>query len=38
MDLARVVMVRLIHGQPLDAVHRDHPLKGEWARHREFDE
>jgi mRNA interferase YafQ len=35
MDLVRVVMGRLIHRQPLGAVHRDHPLKGEWAGHRE---
>lgn len=35
MNLARVVMGRLIHREPLDAVHDDHPLKGEWSAHRE---
>jgi mRNA interferase YafQ len=35
MDVARVVMGRLIHQEPLDPVHNDHRLKGEWAGHRE---
>lgn len=35
MDVARVVMGRLIHGEPLAKKHRDHPLKGEWDGHRE---
>jgi mRNA interferase YafQ len=30
MDLARVVMGKLIHRQPLPANHRDHSLRGEW--------
>lgn len=35
MNLARVVMGRLIHPEPLEPVHNDHPLKGEWVGHRE---
>lgn len=35
MDLARVVMGRLIHRDRLEAQHKDHPLKGEWEGHRE---
>lgn len=35
MNLARVVMGRLIHREQLDPVHDDHPLKGEWSAHRE---
>lgn len=35
MDLARVVMGRLIHREHLDRRHRDHALKGEWQGHRE---
>jgi mRNA interferase YafQ len=35
MDLARVVMGRLIHRERLEPPHRDHPLKGEWKGHRE---
>ncbi len=35
MDVARVVMGRLIHQQPLDPKHKDHPLRGEWEGHRE---
>jgi mRNA interferase YafQ len=35
MDLARVVMGRLIHGEPLDPQFRDHPLRGEFEGHRE---
>jgi mRNA interferase YafQ len=35
MDLARVVMGRLIHQRRLPREHRDHPLKGEWEDHRE---
>lgn len=35
MDLARVVMGRLIHRELLDPAHNDHPLKGEWSGHRE---
>jgi mRNA interferase YafQ len=26
----------LLNGQPLPEQYRDHPLKGEWAGHREF--
>lgn len=35
MDLARVVMGRLIHRKRLAKKHMDHPLQGEWERHRE---
>lgn len=35
MDVARVVMGRLIHREALDPVFDDHPLRGEWAGHRE---
>jgi len=35
MDVARVVMGRLIHREPLAGKHRDHALKGEWEGHRE---
>lgn len=35
MDIPRVVMGRLIHREPLESVYDDHPLKGEWAGHRE---
>jgi mRNA interferase YafQ len=35
MNVARVVMGRLIHQEPLDPVLYDHQLKGEWAGHRE---
>jgi mRNA interferase YafQ len=35
MNLARVVMGRLIHREALDPAHNDHSLKGEWAGHRE---
>jgi mRNA interferase YafQ len=35
MDVARVVMGRLIHREPLDVAHNDHPLRGEWGGHRE---
>lgn len=35
MDVARVVMGRLIHRERLAESHRDHPLRGEWRGHRE---
>jgi mRNA interferase YafQ len=35
MDLARVVMGRLIHRETLDPSFRDHALEGEWTGHRE---
>ena len=35
MDVARVVMGRLIHGRQLGKRYRDHPLRGEWEGHRE---
>jgi mRNA interferase YafQ len=35
MDVARVVMGKLIHRQPLASNQRDHPLRGEWEGHRE---
>ena len=35
MDIARVVMGRLIHGERLDPLFNDHPLQGEWRGHRE---
>lgn len=35
MDVARVVMGRLIHREVLEPTFNDHPLKGEWAGHRE---
>ncbi|MDT8370311.1 MAG: type II toxin-antitoxin system YafQ family toxin [Longimicrobiales bacterium] len=35
MDVARVVMGRLIHRTRLDEAYRDHPLRGEWEGHRE---
>ncbi len=35
MNVARVVMGRLINRQRLDASFSDHPLRGEWAGHRE---
>jgi mRNA interferase YafQ len=35
MEVARVVMGRLIHCETLDASFGDHPLKGDWAGHRE---
>lgn len=35
MDLARVVVGRLIHRKPSAKKHRDHPLRGEWKGHRE---
>ncbi len=35
MDVARVVMGRLIHRKRLAKEYRDHPLKGEWTGHRE---
>lgn len=35
MNVARVVMGRLIHREPLEATYHDHPLRGEWAGHRE---
>lgn len=35
MDVARVVMGRLIHRKRLSTKRKDHPLKGEWEGHRE---
>ncbi len=35
MDIARVVMGRLIHRETLDPVFNDHPPQGEWRGHRE---
>ena len=35
MDVARVVMGRLIHREPLESNHNDHQLKGAWVEHRE---
>ena len=35
MDVARVVMGRLIHRETLESAFNDHPLRGEWAGHRE---
>lgn len=35
MDIARVIMGRLIHREVLEAAYNDHPLKGEWVGHRE---
>ena len=35
MDVARVVMGRLIHRKRLAKKHKDHPLRGEWKGHRE---
>lgn len=35
LNLARVVMGRLIHGETLDPAFNDHALKGEWIGHRE---
>ncbi len=35
MDLLRVTMGRLIHRTPLLPPHKEHPLSGAWAGHRE---
>lgn len=35
LDIARVVMGRLIHCDKLDPIFNDHPLQGEWSGHRE---
>lgn len=35
MDVARVVMGRLIHRKSLAKKHKDHLLRGEWEGHRE---
>ena len=35
MNIARVVMGRLIHRETLDRSFGDHPLRGEWGGHRE---
>jgi mRNA interferase YafQ len=35
LDVARVVMGRLIHREVRESSFRDHPLRGEWAGHRE---
>jgi mRNA interferase YafQ len=35
MNVARVVMGRLIHREPLEPSYHDHRLKGAWAGHRE---
>lgn len=35
LDVARVVMGRLIHRDALDPQYRDHSLKGPWEGHRE---
>lgn len=35
MNLARIVMGRLIHREVLDPALRDHPLRGEWTGHCE---
>lgn len=36
MDVARVVMGRLIHRERLSKKCKDHRLKGEWQAHREW--
>lgn len=35
MNIARVVMGRLIHREILEPAFKDHPLKGKWVKHRE---
>lgn len=35
MNIARVVMGRLIHRENLAPMFNDHPLQGEWSGHRE---
>ncbi len=35
MSLLRDIITKLANGVPLEAKHKDHPLSGNWAGHRE---
>lgn len=35
VSLLKDIVIKLANGEPLDSKHKDHPLAGNWAGHRE---